>query len=134
MCVCDIYLSSGNMHLSSMTSMFSDPGPVILSEIGNSEARGEGRHPLLHALCKSISGFVQLVRARNSGGIFVYFGSYLKNFDGGTEARTPNPIRTHGNPRITSPGHHRSCYPAVEYAGGGAGSRTRLDKNCESCG
>src|SRR5260370_42475212 len=43
----------------------------------------------------------------------------FEKFDGGTEARTPNPMRTHGNPWIISPGHYRSCYPAVETGGGG---------------
>src|SRR5260370_4175086 len=42
----------------------------------------------------------------------------FEKFDGGTEARTPNPMRTHGSPWIISPGHYRSCYPAVETGGG----------------
>ena len=39
---------------------------------------------------------------------------FFEKFDGGREDRTLNPMRAHGNPRIISPGHYRSCYPAVE--------------------
>ena len=38
----------------------------------------------------------------------------FENFVGGTENQTLNRVRTHANPRIISPGHYHSCYPAVE--------------------